>query len=86
MPMSRMKQRQFPIGGSWGRHVEWVSTGPDDLKVTGHWTPVPKVGELITSPMSSGKTGLFVITSVETFMDPPDQFFATVSFTGYRPA
>lgn len=77
----RKGARLFKIGGGWGDRIsfsEWPS-----LRVNGHKTPKPVVGDVLTSAMESGKTLVFLFVSVEPCGDPPDMFFGTVEPVGY---
>ena len=78
--------RVYRIGGGWGDHAEWLRMPTDDRsgRVTGHHTPAPVDGDEIESPMQSGKTGVFRLSNLKRYYDPPDQWFADATFVGYR--
>jgi hypothetical protein len=38
----------------------------------------PSVGDVLTCLMESGRTSMWIFTSVEPKWDPPDMYFATV--------
>jgi hypothetical protein len=80
-PTPRKDARTFKVGGGWGDAITWFDfkTG----RVSGHKTPKPKVGDVLTSQMQSGKIGVFLFASVEPCGDPPDMFFGTVTPVGY---
>lgn len=69
-------------GGGWGMHVSWLDykTG----RVYGHHLRIPKVGDILRSPLQSGRVGIFRFTEVERKMDPDDMFFGTVEALGYE--
>lgn len=71
----------YEVSNGWGDTVVFTNYTP--LSVTGHKTPVPEVGDYLLSEMESGKEGVFVFDNVERMADPPDQFFASVSWLGY---
>lgn len=66
--------------GGWGNTIRWWVPG---TQLTGHLTPLPQVGDEFHSPMESGRTGVYVITTVRPCWNPSDQFFATVEWRGY---
>lgn len=69
-------------GGTWGDKVEWFHVGT--RRVTGWKDERPIVGDILKSPMASGRVGIFVFTDVELMRDPPDMFFGTVEFHSYE--
>ena len=71
----------YYIGGTWGYHVQWLDF--PNGRVWGHYTPRPKIGDLLYSEMQSGRTGVFRFTVVDLPYDPPDMFFGTVEDVGY---
>lgn len=52
-------------------------------RVTGWMSPKPSIHDILEFDMESGKTGRFRITSIKYTYDPPDMFFAEISFIGY---
>lgn len=76
-------------GGCWGNSIEWFSRASpidDQLRVVGWKDPKPRVGDILKSPMKSGRVGIFVFIAVEHPGDPPDMFFGTVVQIGYEGA
>jgi hypothetical protein len=65
----------------WGDRIGWFNY---PTRIEGHLQDRPKVGDRVTCQMKSGKVGVFRVTEVKTFTDPPDQFFATVKPLGYE--
>lgn len=79
----------YQIGGGWGNAINWVDKKEFDGKrsifsVVGWKTPKPRVGDLLTCPMKSGKIARFIFKEIENTQDPPDMFFADVGFVGYE--
>ncbi len=70
----------YEMSGGWGDRIEWSTIGS---RVTGWKQRIPEVGDLISSPMQSGKTGLYRVTDVEQMLDPRDMFFADVEEAFY---
>lgn len=68
----------------WGNNVVWNSVA--NRRVHGWCEPRPVRGDILKSPMKSGRVGLFVFTDVEYCRDPHDMFFATVEPIGYEEA
>ena len=66
---------------SWGNRIGVMDWGAG--KIEGHLERKPRVGDHIHFTMQSGKVMDTVVTEVQTFADPPDQFFATVKQIGY---
>ncbi len=73
----------FRIGGGWGDHIslwKWDEFEKTDLnrhtvKVYGHKTPLPKVGQTVV--LECQKSWFkFRIETVEGMRDPPDMFWA----------
>jgi hypothetical protein len=65
----------------WGDHIgimDW-----DARRIEGHLERKPRVGDRIRFRMQSGMVLETQVTEVQTFPDPPDQFFATVKDVGY---
>ena len=52
-------------------------------RFTGHTTPRVREGDDIRMKMKSGKTGRFLVKSVEYPGDPHDQWFADAEDAGY---
>ena len=73
-------RRLFPLGGGWGHRIEWQCCG---VQIVGWMQSRPVVGDVVLSPMVSGKTGAHVILRVERPGDPHDMFFADVALAGY---
>jgi hypothetical protein len=68
-------------GGSWGASVQWNDI--ERRRVHGWAEPRPVMGDILKSPMASGRVGVFVFTGVDLCRDPPDMFFGAVEFIGY---
>ncbi len=43
----------------------------------------PRIGDVITTKMESGRTGVFEITKVRWCNDPKNMYFADVKYIGY---
>lgn len=67
---------------AWGDHVTWMDYKQG--RVYGHKHPRPKVGDLLRSPLQSGRVGIFRFVDVKLEWDPPDMFFGTVEGIGYE--
>jgi hypothetical protein len=79
-PVPDASAEVIKLGGTWGNHVGWTRPGE---RVAGHRSPRPKVGDLLRSPMESGRDGLFRLTAVKMCSDPSDMYFADVEWAGY---
>jgi len=78
----------------WGNSIQW-STPPREVrvgplrrrKVVGRmvgWLPrKPRVGDLIITPMQSGRDAIFRVDEVENAPNVSDMFWANVTFTHY---
>lgn len=66
----------------WGNNVEWTDIA--SRHVVGWTEPLPQVGDVLKSPMASGKVGLFVFVKVDPCRDPDDMFFGQVEQFGYE--
>jgi hypothetical protein len=66
----------------WGDSIGFVNY--DKREITGHLTPLPKVGDEFQTKMKSGKIGRFKILSIRYCVDPSDMFFGTVEDIGYE--
>jgi len=66
----------------WGNTIYWRDW--ENRKICGHLASPPEKGDILRSKMTSGKTARFRFEFVEIMLDPPDQFFATVSDLGYE--
>lgn len=70
---------------SWGNSIYWLNYEKREL--TGHLTPVPKIGDKVICEMKSPNKfrhfKIYTFVKVKDFFDPPDQFFATVKDSGY---
>lgn len=62
------------IGISWQNY--------DRRRVVGHCGR-PKVGDVFTSKMVSGKIGVFEVTKVDWCSDPSNMYFCDVKDVGY---
>ncbi len=83
VPRPRAGARTFDTRtSSWGDSVQWFNI--DARRVYGHCEPRPVRGDILKSPMKSGRVGLFVFTDVELMRDPPDMFFGTVVQFGFE--
>ena len=65
----------------WGDCVHWSDF--ESRRISGHLQERLKTDDEIRSKMESGKIARFKVKSVEQMTDPPDQFFATLSYIGY---
>jgi len=66
---------------SWGNKIDVFDW--DKRTIVGWMQVKPEVGDEIRIKMQSGKIGRFSITSVETYLDPKDMFFAQFKEIGY---
>lgn len=73
--------KTYTIGGGWGNAINWQAW--DRRGVVGWKRHRPQVGDILLSPMESGRTGKFEFIKVDYCADPPDMFFATVKQVGY---
>jgi hypothetical protein len=80
-PQPRKDASIFEIGGGWGDAIHWQDT--ENPRVVGWKTPMPREGDILVSPMESGKRGKFVFGKIEACGDPRDMFFASLRFLGY---
>jgi hypothetical protein len=73
--------------GGWGRswHFTKHSVNEESITgtITGHLTPLPRVGDEFHSEMTSGDIGCFIVKSIEYTVDPSDMFFAEVEMREY---
>lgn len=74
-------KKNIPFTRTWGDDFMWVH---EWTRLGGWKTPLPNKGDRIEIPMTSGKTGLYKIKKIDYCGDPPDMFFADVSFIGYK--
>lgn len=87
----------YAIGGGWGNHISWLNDGVADRvglddgtvgqghrKVYGHKSFKPRLGDLLTCQMQSGRIGIFKFVEIEYLTDPDDMFFGTVEFLEYE--
>lgn len=65
----------YHLGGGWGNRIQWFTPG---RIVVGWKATRPQVGDGIASPMQSGQTMVYLITSVERAQGVWDMFFADV--------
>lgn len=65
----------------WGDSISFWDY--DTRKITGHLTPLPKVGDELQCKMVSGGIGRFEIISVRYCGDPSDMFFGVVKDVEY---
>ena len=77
-------QASFTIHGGWGNHISWsnkdfskVRLDKDTLRVNGHMTVKPKVGDTLMGEFEKSFIK-FEFVSVEYCFDPPDMFFGEV--------
>ncbi len=80
------KPNTYSVGGGWGNKIEWFTFNQEKqiFKVCGWKDNKPKKGDILFSPMQSGKTAKFVFLKTEYCNDPPDMFFADVGFLEYK--
>lgn len=74
--------RVYQTGSAWGNACYFLNY--EKRKVSGHKPRPPHVGDLLESPMQSGRIGVFRFIEVERMRDPPDMFFATVADVGFK--
>jgi hypothetical protein len=72
----------YRTGSGWGDACYFFDY--DTRRVSGHKQRIPHVGDLLESPMQSGRIGVYRFTQVERVGDPPDMFFATVKDIGFK--
>lgn len=58
----------------WGNDIFWFKW--ETRSLSGHMTPLPEVGDILTCPMQSGIVAKFKIVQVEGCREPRDMFFA----------
>lgn len=76
----------FPIGGRWGDRIDWTDNDDDaaDTKRVHGWkAPKPEVGDILATPMNSGRVGGYAFVSIRHAESVRDMFFANVRFYGY---
>jgi hypothetical protein len=77
IPIIEKLRSIFPTGRI---DIHWFDY--DRRRIVGH-TGKPKVGDVFTSKMKSGKIGVFEVTKVDWQMDPRNMYFADVKDVGY---
>ena len=65
----------------WGDRISWFSF--EKRSVSGHMEAQPKVGDVMTCELASGRVGAFVFIDVRQCSDPRDMFFGTVKDLDY---
>lgn len=81
MKKSILKLRQiFKINTKSDYGITWHNY--DRRRVVGH-NGHPKIGDIFTSNMQSGKIGVFEIINVDWCGDPSNMYFADVKDVGY---
>lgn len=65
----------------WSNSISFFNW--ETRRLVGHTTPLPCVGDEFLAPMFSGKTGKFILISVEYCHDPSDMWFGIVKDVGY---
>ncbi len=80
-PVPREGAVLFKVGGVLGDRIQWTNfqTG----KLAGWKSNFPKVGDVLTSAMQSGRTVVSIFSEITPCGDPDDMFFATVVHAGY---
>ena len=72
----------------WGNAISYDDKLVNELgaiqKFTGWKQRIPKLGDYIQVPMKSGKHFLFEVIEVRPTRDPPDMFFCSGKFLGYK--
>lgn len=53
------------------------------FRLSGHMTPLPRIGDIFLIDMKSGKQMEAVVTKADYPIDPPDQFFVTADAYNY---
>jgi hypothetical protein len=66
----------------WGDAIYWADY--EAGRMHGHLQEKPKKGDVINCKMQSKQIGQFVVIKTKYMPDPPDQFFCTVSWFGYK--
>lgn len=80
----------YEVKGGWGTAIEFEKdNAPEgkssrDRRVRGWQSRGPKVGDVLTAAMSSGRVGVYIFTAVKYVSDPNDMFFADVTYRGYE--
>lgn len=83
-----LKNKKIPRGEtyhmqdyqSWGNAINW--TNWPELKINGHLTRRPTIGDILTCDFVSGAKHEFQFIQVEYVNDPTDMFFAEVKHLG----
>ncbi len=70
-----------PDNNLWGYAINWRNW--NTRRVSGHFTPYIRNGDIFGYRMASGKIGIFRLIDVENCRDPRDMFFATAEDIGY---
>ena len=65
----------------WGDVIHFYDY--EKREITGHVTPMIRVGDMVHCKMNSGSIDCYEVTSVNYKSDPPDMFFGTVEDRGY---
>jgi hypothetical protein len=83
LPRKRMTGKVWVMKDhqGWGNRIGWFDT--DELKLSGHTTPRPEIGDELQAETESHKVMRYVFTDVEYVRDPRDMWFATVEQLGY---
>ena len=79
-------RRLYKMGGGWGNAIQFsgFKAGEAEQRVYGFKHRFPIVGDVLQTPMQSGKKGYWLFLTVEPMSDPRDMFFATVEALGYE--
>jgi len=75
----------YELGGGWGHHISLmnkdsfhkVNLSKETVKVYGHITPRPSVGQTIIGEFQKSYI-LFEFVDIKYCADPPDMFFAEI--------
>jgi len=80
------ERRLYKLGGGWGNKISFCEfeAGKAVQRVHGFKHRIPKVGDVLQTPMNSGKPGYWMFTEIEPCRDPRDMFFATIQALGYE--
>lgn len=67
---------------SWGNRI----SVKNHTEADGHTTPQADVGDVLITPMKSGKVMRYEITAIHQCLDPGDMWFAQLKGLGYEEA
>ena len=65
----------------WGDDIDFWDY--ERREITGHLTPMIRVGDMVHCKMNSGRIACYEVMSVDKKDNPPDMFFGKVEDRGY---